>query len=202
MHVQFVCLFRRLQQPRREEPGAAQAAEEALQSRLLPRTGLRAGAPLQPPAVPLRARAGGPGGLPETNRDTGQDLVPEPPLQDETPADGRRLDGIHPGGQKGSGEGSSAGRPETVRPRGDPAAPAALPAAFLLLPVRILPPCVDTVCVCGESVRTLRLLFIIHLFASLPGNQHNFTFFFSDKKKSPEGNVNQLCVPDLSSGCF
>lgn len=87
----------RLQHPGREESGPAQAAQKALQGRLLSCSGLRAGAPLQPPAVPVRPGAGGPGGVPEAHRDSGQDLVPEPPVQDETPPDGRRLDGVDPG---------------------------------------------------------------------------------------------------------
>lgn len=158
MHAPPVCLLHsRLQHPGREGSGSAQTAEKALQSRVLPRAGLRAGTPLQPPAVPVRAGARRPGGLPEAHRDSGQDLVPEPSLQDETQADGRRPDGVHPGGQEGGGEGSGAGRPETVQPGRDPAAPAALPAALLLLPLRVLPPRMDTVCVCGESVRTHRL---------------------------------------------
>lgn len=152
----FICASpsRRLQHPGREEPGPAQAAEEALEGRLLSRAGLRAGAPLQPPAVPVRAGARRPGGLPEAHRDSGQDLVPEPALQDETPPDGRGPDGVDSRGQEGGGESFGAGRPETVQPGRDPAAPAALPAAVLLLPVRVLPPCMDTVCVRGEPVRT------------------------------------------------
>lgn len=142
----------RLQHSGREEPGTAQATQETLQGGLLPRAGLRARAPLQPPAVPVRTGAGRPGGLPQAHRDSSQDLVSEPPLQDEAPPDGRRPDGVHPGGQEGGGEGSGAGRPETVRPRGDREAPAAPTAAVLLLSVRLLPPCMDTVCVRWEPV--------------------------------------------------
>lgn len=87
----------RLQHHRGQEPGPAQAAQEALQGRLLARTSLRAGAPLQPPAVPVRAGTGRPGGLFETHGDSGENLVPKPPVQDETSADGRRLDGLDPG---------------------------------------------------------------------------------------------------------
>lgn len=144
----------RLQHPGREEPGPTQTAEKALQGRLLPCAGLRAGAPLQPPAILVRTGTSGPGGIPEAHRDSGQDLVPKPPVQDETPPDGRRPDGIHPCGQEGRGESFGAGRPETVHPGRDPAAPAAVPAAVLLLPLRLLPPCMDTLCVCRESVRT------------------------------------------------
>lgn len=143
----------RLQHLGREKSGPAQAEEKAFQGRLFPRAGLRAGASLQPPAVPVRAGAGGPRGLPEAHRDSGQDLVPEPPLQDETPPDGRRPDGVDPGSQEGGGEGFGEGRPETVQPGGDPATAAALTAAVLLLPLCLLPPCVDTLCVCGEPVR-------------------------------------------------
>lgn len=153
----------RLQHGGREEPGPAQAAQEALQGGLLSRAGLRAGAPLQPPAVPVRSGARRPGGLPQAHRDSSQDLVPEPPLQDEAPPDGRRSDGVHPGGQEGGGEGAGAGRPETVQPRGDRAAAAALLAAVLLLPVRLLPPRMDTVCVCGEPV-TVFIPFLLSYF--------------------------------------
>lgn len=144
----------RLQHPGREEPGPTQTAEKTLQGRILPRAGLRAGAALQPPAVPVRSGTGGPGGLPEAHRDSSKDLVPEPPVQDETPPDGRRPDGVDPCGQEGGGESFGAGRPETVHPGRDPAAPAPLPAALLLLPLRLLPPCMDTFCMCGESVRS------------------------------------------------
>lgn len=139
----------RLQHHGRQKPGSAQAAQEALQGRLLSRTSLRAGAPLQPPAVPVRPGTGRPGGLFETHRDSGQDLVPEPPLQDETSADGRRLDGFDPGSEKSGGESFSAGRPETVQPRRAAATPAALPPTVILLPLRVLPPCVDTLRVYG-----------------------------------------------------
>lgn len=154
------CPSPRLRRAGREEPGPAQAAEEALPRGLLSRAGLRAGASLQPPAVPVRARAGRPGGLPEAHGNPGQDLVPEPAVQDEAPPDGRRPDGVHPGGQEGGGESVGARRPETVRPGGDPAAPAALPAAVLLLPVRVLPPRVDALRVCGESVTICGYLFL------------------------------------------
>lgn len=177
---------RRLQHPGRQEPGPAQAAQEALQGRLLSRAGLRAGAPLQPPAVPVRPGAGRPGGLPQAHRDPSQDLVPEPPLQDEAPPDGRRFDGVHPGGQEGGGEGFGAGRPETVRAGRDPAAPAALPAAVLLLPIRLLPPCMDTVCVCGEPV-TVFIRFFSFLFL-LPGSRITFHLGW----KTPEGTAQRL----------
>lgn len=51
--------------------------QKALQSGLLSRTSLRAGAPLQRAAVPFRARTGRTGWISETHRDSGENLVPE-----------------------------------------------------------------------------------------------------------------------------
>ena len=72
-------LFRLVRQP-------GEAASQAIASLVLARAGLRAGATLPPPALPVGPGARRPGQGPEADRDAGEDLVPEPPLQDQAEA--------------------------------------------------------------------------------------------------------------------
>uniref|UniRef100_G1K9J1 Uncharacterized protein n=1 Tax=Anolis carolinensis TaxID=28377 RepID=G1K9J1_ANOCA len=111
--------------------------------------GLRAGAALQAAEVPLGAGAGAPGQHDPPDAHPGQDLVPEPPLQDEAAgqgqggpaadaaAGGRRLPAAgpaaavaSPGGRAGAGEGRQAlpGRLQRALQRGAPGPPAPPPA--------------------------------------------------------------------------
>ena len=72
-------LFRLVRQP-------GEAASQAIASLVLSWAGLRAGATLPPPALPVGPGARRPGQGPEADRDPGEDLVPEPPLQDQAEA--------------------------------------------------------------------------------------------------------------------
>ena len=106
-------------------------AQEAIQSCLHPRAGLRAGEEVQPAAVPERPREGRPGAGPQADRDAGEDLVPEPQVQDEKEADADA--GVEPAGaerQEGGGEGARQGRRAPVPPE----QVVAVPEALRLLP--------------------------------------------------------------------
>lgn len=83
-------------------PGPTQAPEtQEAAGPLLPGAGVRAGAPLQAAEVPVRPGEGPPGRGAQTHPDPGEDLVPEPPLQDEE-RPGRRC-------AAGPGDGAASG---------------------------------------------------------------------------------------------
>lgn len=72
---------------RRAEPHAHSGSEaEALARRLHAPAGARAGEEVQPPALPVRTGARAPGQRAAPHRDPGEDLVPEPTLQNQAEA--------------------------------------------------------------------------------------------------------------------
>lgn len=78
---------------RRAEPHADPGPEaEALARRLHAPAGPRAGEEVQPPALPVRTGARALGRRPAPHRDPGENLVPEPALQNQTEA----ADGLLP----------------------------------------------------------------------------------------------------------
>lgn len=108
----------RLDQAGRRVPGLGARQEQEEQE--APRSVLQgpdagAGEALPPAALPVRAREGAAGAAPRPDADPGEDLVPEPPLQDEEGPGGRGA------AARGRGDGAPApGAAQARRP--DPGA--------------------------------------------------------------------------------
>ena len=95
--------------------GAEEPRQEAAGA-LLQGADLRAGAPLPAAALPVRPGEGAPGRAHPPHPEPGEDLVPEPPLQDEAGPGGAQPGGAAAAARpQGGHPGPGAGR-ETVRP--------------------------------------------------------------------------------------
>lgn len=91
--------------------------QEEVEGRIHARAGLRAGASIQPAAIPQRSRKSRPGPGAQADRDPSEDLVPEPALQDEaeTTADAGVVH-ARPERQEGGRQGPGQGRRAAVPP--------------------------------------------------------------------------------------